>query len=195
MKQMVFGFVLLLSFLGPGSSFGGTEKAVFAGGCFWCMESPLEKLNGVQSVVSGYIGGKKKDPTYEEVSQGNSGHIEAVEVVFDNTKVSYKDLLKVFWKNIDPLDPNGQFCDKGEQYTSGIFTQNDVQRRLAQESLAGLQSEKRFKGKKIATFIRDSAVFYKAEEYHQDYYKKNPVRYNFYRFNCGRDKRLKEIWE
>lgn len=189
------GLLLMLLFTStPITTFAATEKAVFAGGCFWCMEYPFEQLNGVQSVVSGYIGGKKDRPTYEEVSSGETGHIESIEVTFDNKVVSYQDLLNVFWKNIDPLDAKGQFCDKGEQYTSGIFYTNSSQKELADKSLVGHQKSKRFAGEKIATFIRSSETFFAAEDYHQDYYKKNPLRYKYYRYNCGRDKRLEKVW-
>ncbi len=183
---------LILFFLSISSAYGATQTAIFAGGCFWCMEPPYEKLIGVESAISGYIGGEKANPTYEEVSSGSSGHIEAIKITFDNTKISYDKLLDVFWKNIDPLDTKGQFCDKGEQYTSGIFYQSEEQEKSAKASLAKIKSK--FKGKKVATFIREAKTFYDAEDYHQDYYKKNPVRYKFYRYNCGRDKRLEEVW-
>ena len=195
MLKKLFSAILFSLALTPSYSFAEEEKAVFAGGCFWCMEAPFEKLKGVQSVVSGYIGGEKKNPTYKEVSSGASGHIESVQVIFDNKLVSYDDLLKTYWKNIDPLDPNGQFCDKGEQYQSGIFFLNNQQKDASEKSLLNHQKDSRFKGKKIVTFIKSASVFYEAEDYHQDYYKKNPVRYKFYRYNCGRDKRLEEVWK
>ncbi len=194
MKRILFLVIFATFLVLPNKSIAEVEKAVFAGGCFWCMEPPFEKLSGVQSVDSGYTGGKKIAPTYEEVSSGSTGHIEAIEVVFDNKKISYEQLLKTYWKNIDPLDLNGQFCDKGEQYKSGIFYLTNNQKKAAEDSLVGHQKEKRFEGKKIGTVIRPAAVFYKAEDYHQDYYKRNPLRYKFYRFNCGRDKRLIEVW-
>jgi methionine-S-sulfoxide reductase len=195
MLKKLFSAILFSLAFTPSYSIAEVEKAVFAGGCFWCMEAPFEKLKGVQSVVSGYIGGEKKNPTYKEVSSGASGHIEAVQVTFDNKLVSYDDLLKTYWKNIDPLDPSGQFCDKGEQYQSGIFFLNNQQKDAAEKSLLNHQKDSRFKGKKIVTFIKSASVFYEAEDYHQDYYKKNPVRYKFYRYNCGRDKRLEEVWK
>lgn len=195
MKKYLLATVLLVFVFLPQQSMAKVEKAVFAGGCFWCLEPPFEKLNGVQSVVSGYTGGKKENPTYKEVSSGSSGHIESVQVTFDDKIISYDELLKTYWKNIDPLDPDGQFCDKGEQYTSGIFFLNDDQKSAAEISLKKHQSEQRFKGKKIVTFLREASVFYEAEDYHQDYYMKNPVRYKFYRYNCGRDKRLEEVWQ
>jgi len=195
MKKNHLAAILLSVFLLPLNSIAKVENAIFAGGCFWCMEHPFEKLSGVQSVVSGYTGGKKNGPTYEEVSSGRSGHIESVQVFYDDKIITYGDLLKTYWKNIDPLDPDGQFCDKGEQYRSGIFYLNDEQKALARKSLQDHQNESRFKGKKIVTFIKEASTFYEAEYYHQDYYKKNPVRYKFYLFNCGRDKRLDEIWK
>lgn len=195
MKKKLFEVVIWGIILMPQYSLAKVENAIFAGGCFWCMEYPFEKLNGVQSVVSGYIGGKKENPTYEEVSSGDSGHIESVQVTFDDKVISYEDLLKTFWTNIDPLDPQGQFCDKGDQYLSGIFFLNDQQKSSAEKSLQNHQSNARFKGKKIVTFIKLASHFYKAEDYHQDYYKKNPIRYKFYRYNCGRDKRLDEVWK
>ncbi len=187
-----FLFATLCLFFG--AAHAASEKAVLAGGCFWCLEPPLETLPGVISVVSGYSGGRTLKPTYEEVSSGTSGHIEVVEVTFDNRKISFEKILEVFWKNIDPLDADGQFCDKGEQYTSGIFYASLTQETVAQKTLISHAASARFKGKKIATFLRPAATFYPAEDYHQDYYKKNPVRYKFYRYNCGRDKRLEKLW-
>ena len=166
-------------------------KAIFAGGCFWCMEPPYEKLPGVLTVVSGYIGGQSKNPTYEEVSAGGSGHYEAVEIVYDPTRVSYQKLVDVFWPNIDPYDGRGQFCDKGTQYRAAIFYGSDAERRIAEASKARLEQARNMK---FATQILPATQFYAAEEYHQDYYKKNPVRYKFYRLNCGRDARLKAVW-
>jgi peptide-methionine (S)-S-oxide reductase len=166
-------------------------KATFAGGCFWCMEPPFDKLDGVVSTTSGYTGGQKKNPSYKEVSSGGTGHAEAVEIVYDPKKVSYQKLLDVFWKNIDPLARDRQFCDVGTQYRSAIFVHDEAQKRLAEASRAEVQ--KRFK-QGIATEIVPAAKFYPAEEYHQDYYEKNPVRYKFYRSGCGRDRRLEELW-
>ena len=171
----------------------GHAKAVFAGGCFWCMEPPYDKLDGVVSTTSGYIGGQKKNPTYEEVSSGRTGHTEAVEVVYDPQKVSYQKLLDVFWRNIDPTVKDQQFCDVGTQYRSGIFYRDDEQRRLAEASKAALEKSKPFKGA-IATEITRATEFYPAEDYHQDYYLKNPVRYKFYVNGCGRYARLKQLW-
>jgi peptide-methionine (S)-S-oxide reductase len=168
-----------------------TAKATFAGGCFWCMEPPFDKLDGVLSTISGYAGGKKKNPTYEEVSAGNTGHTEVVQVTYDPKKITYEKLLDVFWHNIDPLTANRQFCDAGSQYRTAIFYHDEAQKRLAEESKRALS--KRFK-EPIVTEITRAAEFYPAEDYHQDYYIKNPLRYNFYRYNCGRDRRLEELW-
>ena len=177
----------------PAAATPGYAKAVFAGGCFWCMEPPYDKLDGVVSTTSGYIGGQKKNPTYEEVSSGRTGHTEAVEVVYDPKKVSYQKLLDVFWRNIDPTVKDQQFCDVGSQYSSGIFYHNDDQKRLTEASKAALEKSKPFKGA-IVTEITRATEFYPAEDYHQDYYLKNPVRYKFYRNGCGRDARLKQLW-
>lgn len=166
------------------------EVALFAGGCFWCMEPPFEKTEGVLKVVSGYIGGKIENPTYAQVSAGVTGHAEAVEVTYDPGKVSYEQLLEIFWKNIDPTVKDRQFCDVGNQYRSAIFYVNEAQKEKAQASRQALSD----KFKQVYTQIEAAGVFYPAEEYHQDYYKKNPIRYKFYRFNCGRDQRLEEIW-
>ena len=169
------------------------ETATFAGGCFWCMVPPFESLEGVISVTSGYSGGHTVNPTYEEVSSGGTGHAESVQIVFDPARISYERLLDVFWHNIDPLARDRQFCDVGEQYRSAIFYHGDEQKRLAEESKAALAKSGRLKGP-IVTEIVPATPFYPAEEYHQDYHKKNPIRYKFYRFSCGRDQRLKELW-
>jgi peptide-methionine (S)-S-oxide reductase len=169
------------------------ETATFAGGCFWCMEPPFDELAGVLSTTSGYTGGQKKDPTYEQVSAGGTGHTEAVQVVFDPTKISYGELLEVFWRNIDPTTLNRQFCDVGSQYRTAIFYHNDDQQRLAETSKKAIEDSGRLT-KPIVTEIAPASEFYVAEEYHQDYYKKNPLRYKFYRYNCGRDQALEAIW-
>jgi peptide-methionine (S)-S-oxide reductase len=169
------------------------ERATFAGGCFWCMEAEFEGLDGVISVVSGYTGGNKINPTYEEVSSGSTGHAESVEVTFNPAKISYSKLLDVFWHNIDPTVKDRQFCDIGNQYRTAIFYHDGEQKHLAEFYRNNLISTGRIK-LPIYTEIVPAGVFYRAEEYHQDYYKKNPLRYKFYRYNCGRDKRLKEIW-
>lgn len=167
--------------------------ATFAGGCFWCMEPPFEKLTGVVSVTSGYTGGHKLDPTYEEVSAGETGHAEAVKIVYDSTQVSYEQLLYVFWRNIDPLTANRQFCDGGTQYRSAIFYHHETQKRLAEESKLRLEQTQKF-DRAIVTEIVAATKFYPAEEYHQDFYKKNSLHYKTYRAGCGRDRRLKELW-
>ena len=170
-----------------------TALATFAGGCFWCMEGPFDVLDGVISTTSGYIGGTKKDPTYQEVSAGRTGHTEVVQVVYDPSKVTYEKLLDVFWRNIDPTTPNRQFCDAGSQYRSGIFYHNDAQKKAADASKTALDKNKPFKAP-IVSEITAATTFYAAEDYHQDYYLKNPVRYRYYRQGCGRDARLKELW-
>jgi len=170
-----------------------TAKATFAGGCFWCMEEVYEKVPGVTAAVSGYMGGHVKNPTYEQVSAAGTGHAEVVQVEYDPAQVSYARLLEVFWRNIDPTQKDGQFCDHGPQYRSGIFYQDEEQKRLAESSRAGLQKSKPFKGE-IVTEITKSSQFYPAEGYHQDFYLKNPTRYKFYKSGCGRDARLKQLW-
>ena len=180
--------------LSPAATPTTTEAvAIFAGGCFWCMEPPYEKLPGVRSVVSGYIGGHVADPTYQQVSAGGTGHAEAVEILYDPSQVSYEQLLYVFWRNIDPLVEDRQFCDRGSQYRAAIFVRDDAQRAAAEASRRELEAAGRFQ-QPIVTEIVAAGRFYPAEEEHQDYYKKNPLRYNYYRFNCGRDARLQELW-
>jgi peptide-methionine (S)-S-oxide reductase len=170
-----------------------TETATFAGGCFWCMEPPYDKLDGVLSTTSGYTGGHQTDPTYKQVSAGTTGHTEAVRIVYDPQKISYQQLLDVFWKNIDPTTPDRQFCDTGSQYRSGIFYHDDNQKQAAEESLRKLKQTKPFP-EPVVTEITAAGAFYPAEDYHQDYYQKNPLRYKYYRFACGRDKRLEQLW-
>ena len=167
--------------------------ATFAGGCFWCTEGDFEKLPGVGKVLSGYTGGTKENPTYEEVSSGTTGHVEAIQVYYDPSKITYKELLDFFWKHVDPTDSGGQFVDRGLQYRSVIFYHNEEQKRLAEESKEALSRSGRFK-KPIVTEILKFTRFYEAEEYHQDYYKKNPLRYKFYRYNSGRDQFLRNVW-
>ena len=175
------------------SSAEGLARATFAGGCFWCMEHPYDELEGVKSTTSGYTGGHLENPTYREVSSGSTGHTEVVVVIYNPKKISYEELLKVFWRNIDPLTPNRQFCDAGSQYRTGIFYHNEEQRRLAEESKKALEKSGRF-SQPIVTEITAAAKFYVAEDYHQDYYEKNPIQYAIYRYSCGRDRRLKELW-
>ncbi len=167
--------------------------ATFASGCFWCTEADFEKVDGVIDAVSGYTGGRVANPTYEQVSTGNTGHIEGVQVFYDPTRVTYGQLLNVFWRNVDPVDATGQFCDKGEQYTSAIFYATPAEQAQAEASKRAIQQSDRIT-ETVATRIVPAGVFYNAEEYHQSYYKKNPIRYRFYRNGCGRDQRLKELW-
>lgn len=171
----------------------GLAMATFAGGCFWCMESPFDKLEGVVSTISGYTGGRADNPSYEQVSSGGTGHFEAIQIQFDPEKVSYVELLEIFWRNVDPTDPAGQFCDRGSQYRTAIFYHTEEQRRLAEESKRKLE-ESGTLSKPIVTPILQASTYYAAEEYHQDYYKKNPVRYKFYRMGCGRDRVLQKLW-
>jgi peptide-methionine (S)-S-oxide reductase len=166
------------------------EVATFAGGCFWCMEEAFDAVPGVVSTTSGYTGGTVERPTYEQVSSGRTGHIEVVQVIFDPAVVTYAELLRTFWRNVDPTDGGGQFCDRGSQYVSAIFVRNDRQRGLAERSKRELES----RSLSIVTPIRPATTFWPAEEYHQNYYRKNSVRYRFYKFNCGRKARLEEIW-
>ena len=173
---------------------GSNSKATFAGGCFWCMQPPYDKLPGVIKTVVGYTGGSTKNPTYEEVSSGTTGHCEAVVVIYDPTKIKYEKLLQVFWKNVDPTDSGGQFVDRGNQYRTEIFYHNAEQKRLAEASKAALDQSGRYKGKKIVTPITSAGEFYVAEEYHQKYYLKHPYKYEFYRSRSGRDDYLKKIW-
>ena len=172
---------------------GDTAYATFAGGCFWCIEADFEKVEGVLSVTSGYTGGELANPTYKQVSAGKTGHTEAVRVVFDPETVSYEELLEVFWRNIDPTVSDRQFCDVGSQYRSGIFFHSEAQREAAERSRAELERTKPFTDP-IVTEITAATAFYPAEAYHQDYYKKNPIRYSYYRNGCGRDRRLAELW-
>ena len=186
-------FVVLLVLLMPAGFIGAAELATFAGGCFWCMEPPFDKLEGVISTTSGYAGGHTANPTYRQVTRGNTGHTEVVQVEYDPDLVSYEKLLEVFWENIDPLDAGGQFCDRGDSYRTGVFYHNGEQQQLAQRSKQALEAGQRF-SKPIVTEITQLQRFYPAEFYHQDYYKKNPNRYKFYRFTCGRDARLNALW-
>lgn len=172
---------------------GNTAVATFAGGCFWCMEPPYDKTPGVISTTSGYTGGTLENPTYHQVSDGGTGHAEAVEVVYDPAVVGYEKLLEIFWHNIDPLAKDRQFCDSGHQYRTAIFYHDAEQKRLAEESKAKLEAEGKFQAP-IETEIVAAGAFYPAEDYHQDYYMKNPLRYKYYRWNCGRDQRLKYLW-
>ena len=181
------------AFAGQGGQGGqNTEQAILAGGCFWCLEADLQKVKGVQEVISGYSGGTGTDPTYNDYIQ--KGHIEVVQVTFDSTVLPYADLLNIFWQKVDPVDPGGQFCDRGHAYSTAIFYTTEIQRKAAQASRAALEQSELF-DQTVATKIRQSSIFYPAEEYHQKYAEKNPIRYKFYRFKCGRDQRLEELWE
>jgi peptide-methionine (S)-S-oxide reductase len=174
------------------ASIAAADKAILAGGCFWCMESDFEKLEGVTDVISGFTGGTLKDPTY---NGNHEGHVEAVEITYDPDKISYKELLDYYWVNIDPFDDRGQFCDKGPSYLSAIFVSNEKEKKIAEQSKK--EVEEQFPNQKVVTPILEASTFYPikgSESYHQDFYKKSPVRYKIYRWNCGRDKRLKEIW-
>lgn len=185
--------VLLLAFQSVRAEAMKEETAIFAGGCFWCTESDFDKVAGVQSTTSGYIGGHKDNPTYKQVSAGSTGHTEAVKVVYDPNQVSYAELLEKFWRSIDPTVKDAQFCDHGSQYRSGIFYLNDVQRQQAEASKMALEKNKPFK-QAIVTEITQATQFYAAEKYHQDYHTRNPLRYKYYRWGCGRDQRLEELW-
>jgi len=175
------------------SNGAGTETAIFAGGCFWCMQHPFDELEGVVSTTVGYTGGHTENPTYEEVSSGTTGHAEAVRVTYDPQRVGYQKLLEVFWHNVDPLAVGHQFCDWGDQYRAEIFYTTEQQKKLAEASKTALEHSGRF-DKPITTKIVAAGPFYPAEEYHQEFYKKNPLRYKFYRTGCGRDRRLHELW-
>jgi len=199
LTAMILGAMLMTTSSASGESTQGRvsqqdfEKATFAGGCFWCMEPPFDKLDGVVSTISGYTGGTEKNPTYEQVSSGKSGHLEAIQVTYDPARVSYAQLLEVFWRNVDPTQDTGQFVDIGSQYRTAIFYHNEEQRRLALESRNRLQESRKF-AKPIVTEIRPAMEFYKAEDYHQDYYLNNPIRYKYYRWGSGRDQFLEETW-
>jgi peptide-methionine (S)-S-oxide reductase len=189
---LAFGGIALLS---PNVTVeaAAPAKAYFAGGCFWCMEEAFEKVDGVIAVVSGYMGGTVATPTYEQVSAGQTGHAESVEVSYDPAKVSYQKLLDAFWHNIDPVAPNAQFCDHGSQYRSAVFYGTDEEKRMSEESKSAIEQSKRFH-EPIVTQLVKATTFYPAEEYHQDFYKKNPIRYKYYKFSCGRAQRLEELW-
>lgn len=200
--MMIFRWAVLAMFLlsgqpaaaeQPTGASGSVAKAYFAGGCFWCMEEAFEKVDGVLEAVSGYMGGAVKNPSYEEVSAGKTGHAESVEVRYDPAKVTYAQLLEAFWRNIDPITPDAQFCDHGNQYRAAIFYQTEEEKGAAEESKRTIEKSKRF-STPIVTQVTAASEFYPAEEYHQDFYKKNPVRYKFYKFTCGRAQRLESLW-
>ena len=192
---LVVAMVLAGSLGSTGQAVGLSDpaKAYFAGGCFWCMEEVFEKVPGVTAVTSGYMGGRVENPSYEQVSAGGTGHAESIEVVYDQAQVSYAALLETFWRNVDPVTPNAQFCDHGSQYRAVIFYQTEEQKRLAEESKRKIEQSGRIHGP-IVTELTLASTFYPAEDYHQDFYKKNPVRYKFYKYNCGRAQRLEDLW-
>ena len=191
-RRLLISAFMLAVVIGSASAQEKTAKAIFGGGCFWCVEADFDKVPGVISTTSGYINGKTKNPTYREVSAGGSGHNEVVEIVYDPAKVTYAKLLDVFWRNIDPLVKDRQFCDSGDMYRTGVYYLDDEQKKLAEETKKTVQAK--FAPRTVHTEIVKADTFYKAEEYHQDYYKKNEARYNFYRWNCGRDQRLEQLW-
>ena len=191
MKRIMFAVAAALFLFAHGASAQQLEKAVFAGGCFWCVESDFDKVPGVVSTISGYTGGKTENPTYKQVTYEDTGHYEAVEITYDPAKVSYEMLLTAFWRSVDPTDDGGQFCDRGHSYKTAVFVANDKERGLAEASKSAAQKAL---DKPIVTPILAAARFYPAEDYHQDYYMVNPIRYNYYRFSCGRNRRVKELW-
>ncbi len=193
MKATAFRFMLAIFVCAAASARAATDTAIFAGGCFWCVESDFDTLPGVISTTSGYTGGHVANPSYEQVSGKHTGHAEAVEVVFDPQKISYAQLVEFFWRSIDPTTKDRQFCDAGSPYRSEIFVRGAEQRAVAEASLAALEKSKPFEAP-IVTEITDAGEFYAAEDYHQDYYRKNPLRYSYYRYGCGRDARVKELW-
>ena len=196
MRMRLFSLLALLAAAGAGAAQAQTapaDTAIFAGGCFWCVEEAFDAVAGVVSTTSGYTGGRVANPTYRQVSGGGTGHVEAVQVVFDPRRVSYAQLLNVFWRNVDPLTANRQFCDAGAHYRSAIFYRDADQRQRAEGSRTQLARSGRFK-QPIVTEVLPAAPFYAAEEYHQDYHNKNPLRYKYYKYSCGRAQRLKEVW-
>ena len=190
MKQLL-PFIICGLFITDTHASNTERQAVFAGGCFWCMEHAFDEVKGVSSTISGYIGGHKQNPTYKEVSAGQTGHTEAVKITFNSKEISYQQLLGIYWRNVDPTTLKGQFCDKGSQYRPEIFYYSSEQQQLAEASKVQLQKTVNFP---IKVNITQATEFYPAEEYHQDFHHKNPIRYKLYRFNCGRDQRLDELW-
>ena len=192
-KSLAAGVMVAGGLMVAGAAHAATATAIFAGGCFWCTESDFEKLPGVIEAESGYTAGKVANPTYELVSKGHTGHAEAVRVTYDPDKVSYAKLVDHFWRTIDPTEKDRQFCDIGDQYRTGIYWGNEAERQVVLASRDALLKTGRFKA--IYTELAPASTFYKAEDYHQNYYKKNPVRYNYYRLSCGRDAQLKRVWK
>lgn len=191
-KTLFFCITIITTLFSTQISHAKDREAVFAGGCFWCLEKPFDVIDGVKSTTSGYIGGAENTANYSDVSSGSTKHREAIRIVYDESKVSYETLLGTFWKNIDPLDSKGQFCDKGYQYTSAVYYSDDVEKKMAEKSKALIKEKF---GKPVATAVEAKGTFYPAEDYHQDYYQKKPFKYSFYRNACGRDKRLKKLWK
>jgi peptide-methionine (S)-S-oxide reductase len=190
-KLLVVAAVFFFSVVSDDLKAQQARIATFAGGCFWCVESDFDKVPGVVETISGYTGGSLPNPTYEQVSAGGSGHREAVQVAYDPSVISYADLLTVFWHSVDPTDADGQFCDQGESYRTAIFIGDDDERRLAE---ASKRAAEQALGREVATSIEAAGPFFPAEGYHQDYYRKNPLRYQYYRWSCGRNQRIKELW-
>ena len=191
--KKIFAIILAIFLSSKVSHSKTIKEAYFAGGCFWCMEESFENIKGVEEVISGYSGGKSKNPTYKEVTYGNTGHFEVAKIIYDENIINYKELLNLYWKNIDPFDSAGQFCDKGLSYRSVAFYQNQIEKREIENSIKNI--EKRFKGKKVVTFIKQFKKFYPAEDYHQNYYQENFMNYLLYKKACGREKTLEKIWK
>ena len=191
--KKIFTFILIIFFVPNISLAKNVKKSYFAGGCFWCMEDAFEKIKGVEEVISGYSGGTSVNPTYKDVTYGNTGHFEVAEIIYDEDVISYKEILNLYWKNIDPFDSAGQFCDKGLSYRSVAFFKTIKEKNEIKNSISNI--EKKFKGKKVVTFIRKFEKFYPAEDYHQDYYQENFVNYLLYKKACGREQTLNKIWK
>ncbi|MDT8320549.1 MAG: peptide-methionine (S)-S-oxide reductase MsrA [Xanthomonadales bacterium] len=194
MTKGIIGLLIILTVaVGTHAARADQAVATFAGGCFWCMEPPYDKLDGVESTISGYMGGEVKNPSYEQVVRGGTGHAEVVQVSYDPNVISYEELLGVYWRNVDPVDSGGQFCDRGNSYRSEIFHHTPAQKRAAEASKKRHAESGRF-DQPIAVAITEAGEFYPAESYHQNYYQEKPLRYKYYRWNCGRDQRLEEVW-
>jgi methionine-S-sulfoxide reductase len=191
--KKIFAIILLILFTSNTSSAKNIKEAYFAGGCFWCVEEFFEKTKGVEEVISGYSGGNTENPTYKEVTYGNTGHFEVAKIIYDKDIISYKEVLNLYWKNIDPFDSAGQFCDKGLSYRSVVFYKTGDEKNKIADSIENI--EKKFKGKKIVTFVKKFEKFYPAEDYHQDYYQENFMNYLLYKKACGREQTLKKIWK
>ena len=193
MKKLAFAIILAILLNTSISHSKNINEAYFAGGCFWCMEEFFEKIKGIEEVISGYSGGKTENPTYKEVTYGDTGHFEVAKIIYNKEIISYKEILNLYWLNIDPFDAAGQFCDKGLSYRSVIFYQNNLQKQLIEKSIKNI--EKKFNGEKVVTFVRKFEKFYPAENYHQDYYQESLANYLMYKKACGREEQLKKIWQ